>query len=126
LADLSARPERDDDPLEVGETCVLKIHWGQLEAWDILRTKENRPYPKKVQIIFQGLSFGDGNGFFGSDGEPRTRLHKSSESRQLSPQNRSGPLPPIWDSKAQVAERNKPDRANVRGRVFRASFSVLV
>ena len=55
-----ARP--DDIPLNPGETCVLKIHPGQISAWQISRREEGRPLPKLIQIEFQLLSFGDGTG----------------------------------------------------------------
>lgn len=80
LSDLKTRPEATDVPLRPGETTILKIHPSQLEAWEILQKKENRPYPKKIRILFQDLSFGDGTGYFGADGVklPRTLNERSS------------------------------------------------
>src|ERR1700674_3304606 len=49
----------DDVPLKPGESTIIKIHPGQLKAWDHVWRKENRPFPRKVRVVFQGLNFGD-------------------------------------------------------------------
>lgn len=67
LGDIRVRATRDDVPLKVGESVVLKIHPGQLEAWDIVKRKENWQLPKRIRVKFEHLSFGDGNGFMGND-----------------------------------------------------------
>jgi len=100
LADLKARPTDQDVPLQSGETYVLKIHPGQWQAWDQMRKKENRPDPKKIQIKLQGISFGDGTGYFGNDGEllPRSLDPEKQSNNCLEPRSRSGPFVEIWDT----------------------------
>jgi len=68
LGDHRVRATPEDVPLKPGQSCILKIHPGQLEAWDIIRREEGRPYPKKISVKFQLLSFGDGTGLVGPDG----------------------------------------------------------
>lgn len=67
LGDHRVRATPDDIPLKPGESCILKIHPGQLEAWDIIRRKEGRPHPKHIKVEFDMLSFGDGTGLMGPD-----------------------------------------------------------
>ena len=70
LGDIKTKPEKTDVPIQSGETVSLKIHPGQLDAWDLARQKENRPFPKRLQVTFQILSFGDATGYFGTDASP--------------------------------------------------------
>ena len=72
LGDIKTKPEPTDVPIQPGETVSLKIHPGQLDAWDVARQKENRPFPKRLQVTFQILSFGDGTGYFGTDATPNS------------------------------------------------------
>jgi hypothetical protein len=67
LSDIKTKPESTDIPIQPGESVSLKIHPGQLDAWDVARKKENRPFPKRLQVTFQILSFGDATGYFGTD-----------------------------------------------------------
>jgi hypothetical protein len=73
LGDLRVRATADDDPLDPGESCILKIHPGQLGAWDIARREDGRPHPTKLRITFIILNFGDGTGLVGPDAEPLPR-----------------------------------------------------
>ena len=77
FSDIRTRPESTDVPINPGESVSLKIHPSQLDAWDYARQKENRPFPKRLQVIFQFLSFGDGTGYAVSDGQPLP--HKTPE-----------------------------------------------
>lgn len=70
LGDIKTKPEPTDVPISPGETVSLKIHSGQLDAWDLARQKENRPFPKRLQVTIQVLSFGDATGYFGTDAAP--------------------------------------------------------
>ncbi len=70
LGDIKTKPEPTDVPIQPGETVSLKIHSGQLDAWDVARQKENRPFPKRLQVTFQILSFGDATGYFGTGATP--------------------------------------------------------
>jgi hypothetical protein len=77
LWDMRTRPEPTDIPINPGESISLTIHPGQLDAWDLARRKENRPFPKRLEVIFQFLGFGDGTGYAVSDGQPLP--HKTPE-----------------------------------------------
>jgi hypothetical protein len=70
LGDHRVRATKDDVPLKPGESCILKIHPGQLSAWDTIRRQDSWPHPKKVSVEFQLLSFGDGSGLMGPDAAP--------------------------------------------------------
>jgi hypothetical protein len=68
LGDYRVKAIGDDVPLRPGESCFLKIHPGQLGAWDMIRKEEGRPHPKKIQVKLEGLSFGDSTSYMGNDG----------------------------------------------------------
>jgi len=68
LGDIRTKAEPTDIPIKPGENISLKIHSGQLDAWDFARRNENRPFPKHLKVEFQFLSFGDGTGFVGTGG----------------------------------------------------------
>jgi hypothetical protein len=61
-----ARPE--DVPLQPGETYVFNFSDPEVEGWERFRQRENHPDAKKLILVFQILSFGDGTGFFRTDG----------------------------------------------------------
>lgn len=69
LGDMKTKPEPTDVSIQSGESVSLKIHPGQLDAWDLARQRENRRFPKHLRVDFQFLNFGDGTGYFGTDGE---------------------------------------------------------
>jgi hypothetical protein len=108
----------DDVPLNPGQATILKIHPGQLEAWDIARRKENRPHPRNMRVQFQGLNFGDGTGFWGDAGValPRKPLPKSSMNHCAPQQNKAGPM--------LIAAAPHPDSRleRIMGRYLPASF----
>ena len=65
------RAEPQDVPIEPGGTHVFKLHESYVKGWKWYRTQvEQKPQPKKVEIIFSVLNFGDGTGFVASDGTP--------------------------------------------------------
>ena len=68
LGDIKTKSESSDIPIQPDETVSLKIHPGQLDAWDYARIKENRPFPRHLKVDFQILSFGDGTGYWRTDG----------------------------------------------------------
>jgi hypothetical protein len=68
LGDIKTKAEPTDVPISPGETVSLTIHPGQLDAWDLARRRENRPFPKQLRVDVQILSFGDGTGYWGTDG----------------------------------------------------------
>jgi hypothetical protein len=68
LGDLRVKATTDDVPLNPKESIVLKLHPGMLDAWDIIKRKENWRLPKKIRIKLTGLNFGDGTGYMGNNG----------------------------------------------------------
>lgn len=90
LGTISTLATPEDVPIKPGESVTLKIHSGQLGAWDIKRKEEDRPLPKKIQIELQGLSFGDGTGYVGSGGQavPRNAQERSQLDRCVNPRNK--------------------------------------
>ena len=92
LGTISTLATPDDIPLKPRESVILKIHPGQLQAWDYIRRTENRPHPKKIQVKLEGLSFGDGTGYGGEDGVALPRkLEQSNLDRCIPQQNKSSP-----------------------------------
>ena len=73
LGDIRTKAEPTDVPIQPGESVSLKFHPSQLNAWDYARKNENRPLPKRLEIKFQFLSFGDGTGYVGSGATPLPR-----------------------------------------------------
>src|ERR1043165_313187 len=58
LGDIRTKAEATDVPIKPGESVSLQIHASMLDAWDYKRKKENRPFPKRLEVKFQFLSFG--------------------------------------------------------------------
>ena len=64
-------PVRPDDvPLLPGGVVVLKVPAERAELWRRGRAEGDRANPKKIELIFNDLNFGDGTGFIGSTGKP--------------------------------------------------------
>ncbi|MBC8030846.1 MAG: hypothetical protein H7Z16_12100 [Pyrinomonadaceae bacterium] len=101
LGDLRVKADPDDISIKSGESYIFKVHPGQLEAWDVVWRKENRPYPKKIQIVFQYLSFGDGTGYAGTDGLALPRQTNQQSSFGICPNQ------PLED----LTERNAKENA---------------
>jgi hypothetical protein len=70
FVDFDARPIPDDKPIEPKETYILKIEGEYQQSWAAYKAKEHRADPKRIEITFTQLSFGDGSGFNGSDAKP--------------------------------------------------------
>ena len=64
---LGERPTPEDDPIEPGETQVLKLTAFKAENWEGY-AKRNNVLPKNVLVFFNFLSFGDGTGWESPDG----------------------------------------------------------
>ncbi len=73
LSDIKTKAEASDVPIKPGDTYVFKIHPGQVPAWDKIVRDWNIKQPRKVELQFQILSFGDGTGYAGSEGVPLPR-----------------------------------------------------
>jgi len=83
LGDIRTKADPTDIPIQPGESVSLKIHSGQLDAWDVARRKENRPFPKRLKVEFQFLSFGDGTGYVGTGGTALPRATPEEEGQRL-------------------------------------------
>ena len=72
LIDLSTPIEPEDVPILPGGIYVLKIGESYLKGWEKSSTRKNLPEnePKKVELNFAYLNFGDGTGFRGTDAKP--------------------------------------------------------
>lgn len=67
--------EHDDVPIQPGGTHTFKIPTCSAKGLDYLRAKGYGPEPKRIQLIFQVLNFGDGTGYADAGGTP-VDLHK--------------------------------------------------
>jgi hypothetical protein len=124
LGDHRVKATPDDVPLKPGESCFLKIHPGQLGAWDMIRKEEGRPYPKKIQVKLEGLSFGDGTGYMGNDGilVPRKPSEQSNLSRCAPQQAREGPKLADW--RVAIRDYRAPTAKNIPAIFLPVNFFV--
>jgi hypothetical protein len=77
---IDTKAEPDDVSIKPGETYVFSLSESRAQDWERFRQRENKPDPKKLILKFQLLSFGDGTGFWGTEGMavPRPPDTKSS------------------------------------------------
>lgn len=80
IGDIKTHATEEDVPIDPGETHIFKIHPSQVLAWEKSVKEEGRVQPQKAVLFFQILSFGDGTGYAGTDGE---RLPRSARSPDL-------------------------------------------
>jgi hypothetical protein len=92
LGDVITKAAPDDIPINPGETHVFKIYEGQVLGWESFARKQKKSPPKKIDLKFQMLSFGDGTGFIGTEGTaiPRRTSETSSAGRCDRMPNKSG------------------------------------
>lgn len=64
------RPIPEDVPIKPGETYTFKIPETDQRGWYDRQARGPVTNPRKLQLIFSGLSFGDGTGFGGTTGLP--------------------------------------------------------
>jgi hypothetical protein len=83
LSDHRIKAKPDDYYLAPGDSVILKFWPSQIEWWEKARQEEHRPHPKKIQVKFQNLSFGDGTGFMGNEGTAVPRKIDPSNSRNF-------------------------------------------
>jgi hypothetical protein len=109
LGDIETKAGPDDIPIKPGETYVFSLPEITAVSWERFKRRENRPDPKKLILHFQILSFGDGTGFFRTDGIAVP--HAPNERSSL---DRCEPEPNLIDSGGmkvqQVSWRNQPSR----------------
>jgi hypothetical protein len=67
FVDFDARPIPDDKPIEPKETYVFKIEEKYQQSWAAYKANKHKADPKRIEITFTQLSFGDGSGFNGGD-----------------------------------------------------------
>jgi hypothetical protein len=87
LADLDNTPTSDDIPIRPGEIKVMKLDDAAIRGWNEARVSGLVPHGiRGARLIFQRLSFGDGTGFEGTSGTPRSRKdNESTEAAYLAP-----------------------------------------
>ena len=100
LGDIRVKAQPPDMSIRPGETYEFKLHQGELKAWEFMNRKENRPQPKKLRARFSLMSFGDGTGFTGSDGQalPQKLTERSSLGKCVDPLDGAGPPSLVWAS----------------------------
>jgi len=105
LVDFNAPLTPQDVPIKPGEKVFIKIREEEMDGWDHFKRVENWPEqwskPKRVQLYFEILNFGDGTGFEGGGGTPHER-------------------PKPQQAELEIANR-KPDRdlvSGVRGKAW--------
>jgi len=72
LTDFSAPLQSDDVPIKPGEIYTFKIDANLQQGWEKFTKRRgiSKAAPKKIQLIFQLLNFGDGTGFGTTEGVP--------------------------------------------------------
>ncbi len=83
LGDLVSKARPDDVPIKPNETYTFKLHSGQIPAWEKSVAEGRHPQATKLHVALQGISFGDGTGYFGntpypsgSNGQAESRLNQ--------------------------------------------------
>ena len=69
LMDFKIRPELSDVPIAPGGSYIFTIPESDQKAWKERKTRDNWRDPKKIEILFVQLNFGDGTGFNGLSAE---------------------------------------------------------
>ena len=97
LGSVENKAEPDDIPIKPGETYIFKPYDNNVRGWDTFRRNHDKPHPKKLILYFRMLSFGDGTGFWRTDGHsvPEPPSEKSSLDRCEQEQNKSDPKPKV-------------------------------
>ncbi|HVQ39794.1 MAG TPA: hypothetical protein VMS31_19800 [Pyrinomonadaceae bacterium] len=76
--EFDTRPIATDVPIQPRETFTFHIPEQDQQAWREHKARRNWPDPKRVEINFVHLSFGDGSGFTSRDGTPFPYNRKQS------------------------------------------------
>ncbi|HSQ24632.1 MAG TPA: hypothetical protein VLN44_09480 [Pyrinomonadaceae bacterium] len=86
LFDLNNSPGNDDVPIRPGETRTLALEQTGIKGWDQARGSGLVPRQiRGARLIFQRLSFGDGTGFDGTTGTPRSKPNKKPVAQACRP-----------------------------------------
>ena len=70
LVEITAPLKPEDVPIRPGETHIFTIAERFLKGWERIVREDNVHQPKKVQMLFQFINFGDGTGFWGTTAAP--------------------------------------------------------
>ncbi|SRR5258708_5357810 len=71
LGNIVTKASPDDVPIKPGETYVLKVNSGSIEAWERAVKSQRFPQVARLKGILQALSFSDGTGYFGNESYPK-------------------------------------------------------
>jgi hypothetical protein len=63
FVEFSTAVKPDDVPIQPGETHTFKIEDMNVDEWEAFKTHEHQPEPKKIELVFSLLNFGDGTGY---------------------------------------------------------------
>ena len=111
LGDLVTKALPDDIPIKPKESCVLKLHPGQMLAWESSVAEGKHPDAMKLQVLPQLLSFGDGTGYFVNTPYPpasgRQAHHKvRSDQPKRSSKNLGRSTPPgVHDARSFATQK---------------------
>jgi hypothetical protein len=109
LGNIETKAGPDDVPIKPGETYVFSFPDIVVVSWDRFREREKKPDAKKLILHFQILSFGDGTGFWRTDGIAVPHAPDAQSSL-----DRWGPEPNLNDSGGmkvqQVSWLSQPTR----------------
>ena len=70
LVEITLPLKPEDVPIRPGETHIFTIAERFLKGWERIVREDNVHQPKKVQMLFQFINFGDGTGFWGTTAAP--------------------------------------------------------
>ncbi len=87
LGDIVTKATSEDIPIKPGETIILTA--GDATAWEKGVREQRWPESTKFRAEIQGLSFGDGTGYFGTELYPPPARRKGAEKDGKSPQSRN-------------------------------------
>ena len=73
----------EDKPILPGESTELSVDPKVLEGWNQRLDKDKKLKPKHFEFNFRFLSFGDGSGFWSSDGQPFSGRLKTGRNGEL-------------------------------------------
>jgi hypothetical protein len=70
LVEITSPLKPEDVPIRPGETHIFTIAERFVRGWERIVREDNVHQPKKVQVLFQFINFGDGTGFWGTTAAP--------------------------------------------------------
>lgn len=88
ITDFNTIPTDKDTPINPGETHVFRIPIETATGWERYQEDQKLKPPKKVEVMFDHLSYGDGTGFQGPNGravDRRKRLGSKEATEGASP-----------------------------------------